>query len=259
MNPRRIQSGPRRCHAEPPRAWVRAWCLCASALACGTPPPASAQIFGGPQHEGGTTSVIVLSNFRSELTPQLLIADMPAPQATQSAAVREAPIAASAMPMIAARRLPVVPPNLTKLIATVATEVQLAPALLHAVIAAESAYDPQALSVRGAMGLMQLMPATATRFGARNAYAPRENLLAGALYLKWLLATFDGDLELALAAYNAGEQAVIKAGRRIPPYPETRAYVPRVLGYLRCASDAHCDALRVGRAHPLAHGGAPAN
>ncbi len=154
---------------------------------------------------------------------------------------------------------PAAPHAIARLITAVAAEMDVAPGLLHAVIAAESAYDPKALSARGAMGLMQLMPATARRFGARDAYAPRDNVRAGASYLKWLLAEFNGDLELTLAAYNAGEQAVHNAGRRIPPYPETRAYVPRVLGYLQCVGSAVCDAPRVVRTHPLGHGGAPAN
>jgi soluble lytic murein transglycosylase-like protein len=87
---------------------------------------------------------------------------------------------------------------------------------------------------------MQLMPATATRFGARDPYVARQNVLAGASYLKWLMSQFGNDLELVLAAYNAGEQAVLKAGGKIPPYAETQAYVPRVLAYMRCAADARC-------------------
>jgi len=76
------------------------------------------------------------------------------------------------------------------------------------------------------------MPATAQRFGVRDAYDARQNVRGGALYLKWLLDYFRGDLRLALAAYNAGEAAVVKAGYRIPPFAETIAYVPRVLWFL---------------------------
>jgi len=182
-----------------------------------------------------------LSNFESELTPRLLVeAAAPRPEPPP-------PPPAGSVPrgLTAARRLPSAPAGLEELIRGVAAQVQLAPALLHAVIAAESAYDARAVSPRGAMGLMQLMPATARRFGARDPFAPRQNLLAGASYLKWLLTAFDGDLELALAAYNAGEQAVINAGRRIPSYPETRAYVPRVLEFLRCASEPVCERNRI--------------
>lgn len=109
----------------------------------------------------------------------------------------------------------------------------LDPALLHAVIRAESGYNPRALSIKGATGLMQLIPDTARRYGVNNLYDPVENIHGGARYLKDLLAMFNNDVELALAGYNAGENAVIRAGRRIPNYPETMAYVPKVIGFLR--------------------------
>lgn len=101
--------------------------------------------------------------------------------------------------------------------------------LLHAVIRAESAYNPKALSPKGAAGLMQLMPATARRYGVADRFDPDQNVLGGALYLRDLLTRFDGQLELALAAYNAGEGAVQKYGGRIPPYAETQRYVPQVM------------------------------
>jgi soluble lytic murein transglycosylase-like protein len=107
------------------------------------------------------------------------------------------------------------------------------PALIHAVISAESGYNPFARSSAGAVGLMQLMPKTAERFGAKNRLDPAQNIKAGVRYLRVLMNMFDNDLELALAAYNAGENAVIRAGNRIPPYPETMTYVPRVLKYYK--------------------------
>lgn len=107
------------------------------------------------------------------------------------------------------------------------------PALIHAVISAESGYNPFARSPAGAAGLMQLMPETARRFGARNRLDPAENIQAGTRYLRMLMDLFDNDLELVLAAYNAGENAVIRAGRRVPPYEETMTYVPRVLRYYK--------------------------
>lgn len=122
------------------------------------------------------------------------------------------------------------------LVEAAARETRLDPGLLHAVIATESAYNPAARSPKGAQGLMQLMPATARRYGVANAYEPRHNILGGARYLADLLALFDQDVQLALAAYNAGEQAVLRHGRRIPPYRETSAYVPRVLDYYRAFS-----------------------
>ena len=114
----------------------------------------------------------------------------------------------------------------------VAVTYHLEPALLHAVISAESAYNPQARSPKGARGLMQLMPDTARRFGVSDAYDPTANLQGGARYLRWLLDLFN-DLRLALAAYNAGEGAVQRYGNAVPPYPETRTYVRRVLDYYR--------------------------
>ena len=112
---------------------------------------------------------------------------------------------------------------------------QLDSALLDAVISAESGYNPQAMSRKGAAGLMQLMPETARRYGVANRLDPVENVRAGAHYLKDLLHMFNNDLRLALAAYNAGEKAVISYGNRIPPYRETASYVPKVLAYYRHA------------------------
>ena len=116
-------------------------------------------------------------------------------------------------------------------IASAAKAHRLPPALLHAVITAESAYDPNAISSAGAVGLMQLMPGTAQRYGVANRRDPVANVSGGTRYLRDLLDLFDDDLVLAVAAYNAGENAVIQYGRRIPPYQETQTYVRRVLKY----------------------------
>jgi len=110
---------------------------------------------------------------------------------------------------------------------------KLEPALLHAVISAESGYDPLARSPRGARGLMQLMPDTARRYGVDDPLNPEQNIYGGAAYLRDLLTRFGNDVKLALAAYNAGEGSVIEYGNRIPPYPETAQYVPKVLSYYR--------------------------
>jgi soluble lytic murein transglycosylase-like protein len=105
----------------------------------------------------------------------------------------------------------------------------LEPNLLRAVIVVESGFNSRAVSKRGAVGLMQLMPATASRFGVSNPFDARQNVHAGARYLKFLIDRFGHDVRLALAAYNAGEDAVERNGGQIPPFSETMAYVPRVL------------------------------
>lgn len=110
--------------------------------------------------------------------------------------------------------------------ATVGTRVS--PALALAVIAVESAGRPRAVSHAGAQGLMQLIPATAERFGVRDAFDPAQNIRGGVAYLDWLLGEFEGDAVLALAGYNAGEGAV-RRNNGVPPFAETRDYVPRVL------------------------------
>ncbi|BEP95149.1 hypothetical protein GmRootA79_35330 [Acidovorax sp. A79] len=118
----------------------------------------------------------------------------------------------------------------------------LDPAFVIAVAAAESAFNVKAVSRKGALGLMQVMPATAERYGVaarppsegeHAAMEPKVNAQIGTRYLADLLRMFDGDKELALAAYNAGEGAVIKHGRRIPPYPETQQYVEKVMRFYR--------------------------
>jgi soluble lytic murein transglycosylase-like protein len=112
-----------------------------------------------------------------------------------------------------------------------AKSAQLDPALIHAVITAESNYNAHAVSHKGAAGLMQLMPDTARRYGLKDKEIrhPDKNIKAGAQYLADLIRMFDGDLKLALAGYNAGENVVLRYGRKVPPYAETQAYVPRVL------------------------------
>ena len=124
--------------------------------------------------------------------------------------------------------------RLNALIREAAMQNRLEPALIHAVITAESAYNPDAVSRAGAVGLMQLMPGTASRYGvqARDRQDPAQNIRAGVRYLRDLLERFQS-LPLAIAAYNAGEEAVVEYGHRIPPYPETQAYVRKVLNYYR--------------------------
>lgn len=172
---------------------------------------AQAQVYVGTD-AGGT---LVLSNHAGEVATQLLIGAPPE-------AASSSPPAEPATPQRQA------PPPLMGEIRAAAKRHDVPESLLAAVIAVESGFNAAAVSPKGAKGLMQLMPATARRFGVKDVFAVQENLNGGAAYLRWLLTQFDNDLRLALAAYNAGEGAVARAGG-IPPYPETRDYVARVL------------------------------
>ncbi|MCK1793629.1 lytic transglycosylase domain-containing protein [Pseudomonas violetae] len=120
-----------------------------------------------------------------------------------------------------------------ELVSAAATANQLPAALLHAVIQAESSYNSGATSPKGAGGLMQLMPDTAREMGVTDVYDPKANIQGGAKYLKRLMTLFDNDIALAVAAYNAGPQAVISRGGVIPPFAETQRYVPSVLRQYR--------------------------
>lgn len=132
-------------------------------------------------------------------------------------------LARSGQTMVADRK------RFTPLVEESARAFQVDPALLHAVITAESGYNPRAVSSKGAAGLMQLMPDTARRYGVENSFDPAQNIRGGTQYLRDLLQMFGNNMELAVAAYNAGEKAVANHGNRIPPYRETLAYVPKVM------------------------------
>lgn len=183
---------------------------------------ASAQIFSGTDASG----TVVLGNFLSESSPLLLISGDP-----PEAPIRPAPAS------IAAYRSVTTPKALESAIREAAHRHSVPESLLTAVIAVESGFDPRAVSPKGAKGLMQLMPATARRFGVGDVFAVQDNLHGGAAYLSQLMALFANDRSLALAAYNAGEGAVLRAGRRIPAYPETQQYVAKVLAYAGHAAE----------------------
>ena len=119
------------------------------------------------------------------------------------------------------------PPEIVALVSALAPEYELDPQLVLAVIAVESAFQSDAVSPRRALGLMQLMPQTAARFGVTHVFDPEENIRGGMEYLRWLRNYFDGDLILVLAAYNAGEGTVDRFGG-VPPFPETKAYIEKI-------------------------------
>ena len=148
----------------------------------------------------------------------------PAPALAAAAAPKPAP------PRVAAalQAPPNAPEPIVRYVNLTAPEYRLAPHLVLAVMATESNFDPWAVSPKNAQGLMQLMPDTATRFKVRQIQDPVQNIRGGMAYLRWLLAYFEGDLALVLAAYNAGERAVERY-QGVPPYAETRHYVQRIL------------------------------
>ncbi|HKS29103.1 MAG TPA: lytic transglycosylase domain-containing protein [Pyrinomonadaceae bacterium] len=119
-------------------------------------------------------------------------------------------------------------PRVDSYIVESGTRYGIDPVLIYALMHQESSFKRGAISPKGARGLMQLMPATAARFGVTNIFDPRQNIEGGTRYLRFLLDAFDGDIALMLAGYNAGEGAVLKYGRRIPPYRETQEYVRRI-------------------------------
>jgi soluble lytic murein transglycosylase-like protein len=140
---------------------------------------------------------------------------------------------APSFPPIATASAPVsrkhAPAQWAQLIRQTADHLQLEERWLHAIISVESGYNPRALSSKGAIGLMQVMPATGLRFGVSELGNPQQNLLAGGRYLRSLHTRFNGRMTLVLAAYNAGEGAVLKYRNTIPPYRETRAYIEKVM------------------------------
>lgn len=139
------------------------------------------------------------------------------------------------------------PAAIDSIIDRVSSHYQVDPKLVHAMIRVESNYDPSAVSSKGAMGLMQLIPATAQRLGVRNPFDPGQNIQGGVIYLKYLLHLFGGNLPLSLAAYNAGEERVIRSGG-VPAIPETEHYV-RAITRLYSSQDSGSGATAAQAAH----------
>lgn len=179
---------------------------------------AAGDIYGFVDEQG----VAHLSDVRVDERYFLFVKGVPAPPAASATDARTQQSAPGSSPLTSRRPY-------ADLVSRVAAEQGVDAALIDAVIAVESAHSPRAKSPKGASGLMQLMPATAQRYGVTDIWNPLENIRGGARYLRYLLELFKNDLQLVLAAYNAGEAAVISYGNKIPPYSETRKYVPRVL------------------------------
>jgi hypothetical protein len=153
------------------------------------------------------------------------------PETDPPVAVAPPPAARGARPVSLWATLPLpanAPPAIVNYVKQVAPEYQLAPALVLAVMATESNFDPLAESPKRAQGLMQLLPETGSRFGVLRLRDPSQNIRGGMAYLRWLLAYFEGDVMLAVAAYNAGEKAVDRY-LGVPPYAETRLYVRKIM------------------------------
>lgn len=187
---------------------------------------AQAQVYVGESANG----TVVLSYQQSAESPDLLVKAEPvAPRLSAASASQSVGRGApEAWPL----HVPVLPERYKNLIKKVASDQQVPAHLIAAVAAAESGFNARAVSRKGAAGLMQLMPETARRFNVNDRLSAEQSVRGGAAYLRWLSEHFANNLELVIAAYNAGENAVDQAGG-MPNYPETQAYLPRVLGYLQ--------------------------
>lgn len=165
----------------------------------------------------------------AEITGQSFAPAAPQPSVGGSSFASMVSTAMDAVPPARGGAAPIAPAHIDRLVGANANAWGVDPALVKAIIANESGFDPAATSKTGAQGLMQLEPGTAAGLGVSNAYDPAQNISGGTRYIRGLLDRFHGDLRLAVAAYNAGPGAVEKYGG-VPPYAETQAYVENVLG-----------------------------
>ena len=185
---------------------------------------AAAYFFHAAAEQGLDVAVRMLSVVGG--TPGAEPACMKPPQLAMAASAPEEDAADAPSPGVNYQAI--APRKIFDLVVKMAPQYQIEPQLALAIIAAESNFNPQALSPMNAQGLMQLIPATSERFNVQNPYDPAQNIRGGLRYLRWLLAYFEGDIALVAAAYNAGEGKVERY-RGVPPYLETRAYVKRIL------------------------------
>jgi soluble lytic murein transglycosylase-like protein len=206
------------------------------ALAGSTAPVYAASLAGQSLHKSTsikTSSVVRVDARTGHLVRSVMVAPKPiaqkivAPVAVEKIADNSEQAVLTSV-LDDSKTAAAVKPDLQQLIESTAKQFDMDPLLVHSVIQVESNYNQYAVSPKGAQGLMQLIPSTARRFGARNSFDARENLEAGVRYLKYLNTLYPNDLRLTLAAYNAGEAAVAKYGNNVPPYRETENYVYNV-------------------------------
>jgi len=180
---------------------------------------------GAPEPSGQITSVVRADVRTGKLVRSVVVT----PKNIAGRRVEETVVAPRVVTPSLPTAEPLVPPaGIEQAVEQIAAQHSLSPALIHSVIKVESNYDPHAVSPKGALGLMQLIPSTARRFGVTDVFNPVENIQGGARYLKYLLNLFGGSYSRALAAYNAGEAAVARY-RGVPPFSETQNYLVRVL------------------------------
>jgi len=194
---------------------------------------AAGALFGaGPDRPQRVTSVVRPDLRTGKLVRSILVSSKPVAEVRVAETVVQPRVVSAGVPE------PVAPsPGLDEAVRRIAAENSLSPQLIHSVIKVESNYNAHAISNKGALGLMQLIPATARRFGVSDVFNPVQNIQGGAKYLRYLLDLYSQDYPLALAAYNAGEAAVARYGG-VPPFAETRNYVLQVRRQLEQAQKA---------------------
>ena len=211
-------------HGDPEAQYSLAWML-TNARGIERNDAQAAHLFAAAAEQGFVQAQNMVATMGTPVGPPppcLLQPEAEAPRVVAKAPARPA-AAPATLPLP-----PNAPPVIVNYVKLLAPDYQLEPALVLAIMATESNFDPMAESPRKAQGLMQLIPATATRFAVRNPFDAAQNIRGGMAYLRWLMAYFEGDVALVAAAYNAGEGAVERY-RGVPPYAETRHYVRRIL------------------------------
>ena len=225
-------------HGDADSQFALAWML-TNARGVERDEPAAAHLFAAAAEQGLPQAQRMARQLGTPLGDPPACLRPPEIEAPKLAAPAPKPMVVAARPAVPPGPRPVTehplyqeaPRPIAEFVRLVAPDYQVLPQLVLAVMAAESNFNPNAISPKQAQGLMQLIPDTAARFNVRNILDPAQNIRGGMAYLRWLLAFFEGDVALAVAAYNAGERAVERY-RGVPPYAETRAYVRKVMALL---------------------------